>query len=732
MGWILGSYPFLAAIRQLRSFQDLNDFIKEEYDKLKGILEFFGNFFHYLLLPWEYFKKIIYEILPIAIPIEWYDSIVIVSFLTFIPLRLIIYHTSIKESMKSWEEFKNEVIPLFEEEPNILDTKSLFNRINQNFNLTKYKTIALNIVGPPIEYFFNLFYLPSNSVLIDSQKKALEYFGELDKFYSKLNGYYKKNKKHQRIRIILFGLFFLIVIVDKSIYYSSELLSFIKITIIVAFILPFLTTIFAWIFGMFFLFYHSLQTNPVRRAKNAEMLANGLFGQTRLLRKFFDLEAPKKRGKVWGEKITYGQGVVAFFPGEIEIAKKFTYIENKKIKTNHIRGPKDYYYKLQLSQISPIYFDNSREETMVKLFPRVARKRKKNLKLYDWVLKAEYYYHQNNIEKAIDCLEASLSINPEFPLAYQMLGSMYRETGNLDDAEEYLRKGLRVKPISISIRNSLAFVYCDRGEFVKAIKEFDTILKRVNHVDILMNKGQLYLHLKEYNNAVECFDKLLETISNHSEALFLRGQAYNHLKKYQKAIDDLNVYLDYNPNNPVALHFLSHSKMRLFRYEEALQNIEKAIQIELNDTRISLKGHILFAIGEFEEGFNCFLQALEINSKNPDNKSNIGLGKYYLGEYEEALEYLNEVLEEFPDNSVALLYRSTVNLVLENIEQGVKDNILARKKSSDSIRYYLNQGIYLFKKGEINQSCEQFEIAANAGLWEARKWLQKIRQEKIQ
>jgi len=48
----------------------------------------------------------------------------------------------------------------------------------------------------------------------------------------------------------------------------------------------------------------------------------------------------------------------------------------------------------------------------------------------------------------------------------------------------------------------------------------------------LNGKGISYKNLKEYQKALDCYDKVLQIDPNHTNALNNKGIAYNNLKEY--------------------------------------------------------------------------------------------------------------------------------------------------------------------------------------------------------
>ena len=62
-------------------------------------------------------------------------------------------------------------------------------------------------------------------------------------------------------------------------------------------------------------------------------------------------------------------------------------------------------------------------------------------------------------------------------------------------------------------------------------------------------KGNEYYYKKEYNNAIQCFDKALEIDPNNASTWNNKGLVLDHLRKYDDAIQCYDKALEIDPNN---------------------------------------------------------------------------------------------------------------------------------------------------------------------------------------
>jgi tetratricopeptide (TPR) repeat protein len=78
------------------------------------------------------------------------------------------------------------------------------------------------------------------------------------------------------------------------------------------------------------------------------------------------------------------------------------------------------------------------------------------------------YFKQNHHKRAIEHIEHAIRINPDKPYLWGNLGVIHAEIGDIDDAIDSLKKGLKRFPDSIELKRKMAVIYLNNDEFVPA------------------------------------------------------------------------------------------------------------------------------------------------------------------------------------------------------------------------------------------------------------------------
>jgi len=359
-----------------------------------------------------------------------------------------------------------------------------------------------------------------------------------------------------------------------------------------------------------------------------------------------------------------------------------------------------------------------------------------SLTFYDDSLVAQGNAHKKlcQFEKAKECFEKAVRLNPDDLEALHSLSSTLNILASHQEAIVYANKGLDILSQKggsllsfLDFRNLLGNAWLELGEEKKALGHYEDTLRIGRKVygeeypgeaDALHNIGKVWQKLGEAKKAVGYYE----------EALRIYRKVYG--EEHPSVATSLN-------NLGLAWQKLGEEKKAMGYLEEALRIYRKVLGDEhpLVASTLNNLGMAWGVVGEAKKGMEYFEDALRIKKKvfgeeHPlvaSTLNNLGLAWQKLGEEKKAIGYLEEALrtnqkvlgEEHPDVADMLNNLGIVWQKLGEAKKGVeyyKDALRIKKKvygeEHPSVADTLNNlGLAWQKLGEAEKAVRHLEEA---------------------
>jgi len=153
------------------------------------------------------------------------------------------------------------------------------------------------------------------------------------------------------------------------------------------------------------------------------------------------------------------------------------------------------------------------------------------------------------------------------------------------------------------------------------VESCDQALKiNSKNADVWNIKGLDLLKLKEYEEALKCYNNALEFSPNFDEAWLNKSEVLAIKGKLSEAVKCAERAIEINPNRTDRWKVLGDLALKLSeigKHTDALKYIDKSLQLEpLNSTLWNNKAAILMSLNKFAESEECSERALDINPKS--------------------------------------------------------------------------------------------------------------------
>lgn len=266
-----------------------------------------------------------------------------------------------------------------------------------------------------------------------------------------------------------------------------------------------------------------------------------------------------------------------------------TYVESKKF-TEAIEfysqfATADAYYRIGYS------YDKLKDYSNAIKFYQKSIKVKPSAAAYGSL--ANVYDEQKNYKKAVEFYNKELSLEPDSSVAYISLFDLYQRMKAYDKAEKIYKRAIELN-IKYGIENfdfvcmlnkneniicastdrvyfmeSLVLMYLSTKQYSKAVAMCEELLNESTDSDDYPHLCMLadsYAGLKNYDKAIEIYQKILAAVPNSSFAVLRAmiltydtmpqaslGKIYYEMKNYDAAIDSFTTAISINPDTPFSM-----------------------------------------------------------------------------------------------------------------------------------------------------------------------------------
>jgi len=165
------------------------------------------------------------------------------------------------------------------------------------------------------------------------------------------------------------------------------------------------------------------------------------------------------------------------------------------------------------------------------------------------------------------------------------------------------------------------------------------------NIDILFELAYSYEQINSTDKAIKTYQKILDIDPYSSETWFNLGQALFNENRYGEAIEAYDFAQVINPDDSLSLLQKAHSLFQSGQYLQAANCYkEYGSNTEVTDSILIYEGEAYEKASLFDQAMDCYSKALELNPKNTDACTGMGISLMEKGEYKASLIWFEKVL----------------------------------------------------------------------------------------
>jgi len=337
---------------------------------------------------------------------------------------------------------------------------------------------------------------------------------------------------------------------------------------------------------------------------------------------------------------------------------------------------------LKLVQIEMLIYDD-KLDVAEKMLNELYAIEPHNEEIY--IQKANIYSKRDQHEKAIEELEKALQFTDDYADVYNLMGMEYLFMDNLE-----LAKFNFIRCLEVDVEDQAALynvVYCfefldqqkdaivylenyieknpyseiawhQQGRLSYSIKNYENALRCFDYATLIddefigafMEKGKSLEKLKRFEEAIEAYERTIELEDPTSYALLRIGKCHEKLGNKAEAIKYYNQTVHEDPLLDKGWIAITDFYIRLKNYQKALFYVNKALAID-NENQLYWKRYATINrhMNFYEEAEFGYRKAVEFGDAQLDTWLFWVDILQFLGEFDSAIQTLVQATEFFPD-----------------------------------------------------------------------------------
>ena len=248
--------------------------------------------------------------------------------------------------------------------------------------------------------------------------------------------------------------------------------------------------------------------------------------------------------------------------------------------------------------------------------------------------------------------------------AYYIAGKVLSGQDKFDDAIPLLKESASLVGTS-RVFNQIGFCYQRKKRYDLAILYYEKALDKKQmqyfgkNAVAACNLGQCYYHFKEYQTALNNFDRALKINPEYTVAFYWKLEIYSVLEKFDEVIKNCDKHQKFQDDPDLDLVedilVLKRKALRqMLRYDDALNCSDEILKIKKSSDNYVWEGWILELSDRLQSAKESYDKAIKISPENDEAYSYMADALMSEENWEGAIVYFKKAWDISKDDEIIL------------------------------------------------------------------------------
>lgn len=265
------------------------------------------------------------------------------------------------------------------------------------------------------------------------------------------------------------------------------------------------------------------------------------------------------------------------------------------------------------------------------------------------------YSQEGNVEKAVAAYEKAVTLDPTFKASFNNLGIGYLQLGNFDKARSSFERAITLDSGFVDAHLNLGGLHADQGNWAAAQSSYNRVLELDRQsVEAMAAIGQIAAQQGQFEEAAKYFAQMIAAQPENAEGYLLSGKSSISRKDPVGAEKNLRLALAKDPTLAEARLLLANLYVAQSQIDHALQELDSLIQIAPERAFGYLaKAQVLMNLGKVAEAVVPLEESVRVEPANAIAHGSLGSIYAQLNRLDEAKQHLQRAVELDPNYSDA-------------------------------------------------------------------------------
>lgn len=263
-----------------------------------------------------------------------------------------------------------------------------------------------------------------------------------------------------------------------------------------------------------------------------------------------------------------------------------------------------------------------------------------------YILEAEAYYGQGQLDEAIVAYQEAVSISPDDTMAHVRLSQLLILRQRSAEAAAQAQQAIQLAPSDSRVLAALCRAFDEEGQYPEAFDACECAIELdPEYAEAYAYLAKAYVDTGDWIPARQYAQQAVELDYQSMDAHFYQGYVLEAQGRYRQAVEAYENAIVLNPKLAASYINAGQNYRVLGQFTQAIDRFERATRLDpANPASYDQLGWTYYTAGQYSRAIDTLEQATLIAPEYTASWGHLGIVYYVLQQYEEVIPALQQAI----------------------------------------------------------------------------------------